>query len=101
MIVLDWILLASVGGFVAAALAASTIERNRTGTAGGRRPLSGRAPAPHGLWSVAEAAWIGARRPLGRRTGADGDGGPAGYGMAGAYDVRVRWSTERDRAGPA
>ncbi|RAI31827.1 hypothetical protein CH338_25220, partial [Rhodoplanes elegans] len=65
MIVLDWIVAVLVGGFVAAAAVEAQLYRDRKGPAARPRSGSGRVPAAHGLWSVAEAAWIGARGPQG------------------------------------
>lgn len=63
MIGLDWMLLALVASFVAAAGGASLLGRPRAAARSSRRP-----EAEHqGLWSIAEAAWVGGRRPpLGR-----------------------------------
>lgn len=63
MIGLDWMLLALVASFVAAAGGASLLGRPRAAAGSSRRP-----EADHqGLWSIAEAAWVGGRRPpLGR-----------------------------------
>lgn len=65
MVVLDWILLALVGGFAAAAAAASFVDRKWAQARLVRTPAR---PAERGLWSVAEAVWAGARPPRGLRS---------------------------------
>jgi hypothetical protein len=65
MVVLDWILLALVGGFVATAALASVLDRRRTQASLVRAPA---VPTERGLWSVAEAVWAGARPPRGLRS---------------------------------
>ncbi|MFD2182883.1 hypothetical protein [Rhodoplanes azumiensis] len=92
MIVLDWIVAALVGGFVAAAAVEAQLYRDRKTS--GARPRSERPPAAHGLWSVAEAAWIGAHGAGPRRLPAPEPDRP-GFATAGAYDVRVQWAPDR------
>ncbi|MFL9827233.1 hypothetical protein [Rhodoplanes sp. SY1] len=97
MIVLDWIVAVLVGGFVAAAAVEAQLYRDRKGLPARPPSGSGRVPAAHGLWSVAEAAWIGARGPQGpgqRRLGAPERDQP-GFAAAGTYEVRVQWTPDR------
>lgn len=109
MIVLDWIVAALVGGFVTAAAVEAQLYRDRKDRdrkRSGALVPSNRPPSARGLWSVAEAAWIGARGAASAGPGA----GPArvrrpepdrpGFAAAGTYDVRIRWAPDPGRSGP-
>lgn len=77
MVVLDWIMVALIGGFVvSAAAAASVVDRRRA-----RAAVFARTPAARGLWSMAEAVWVGAGPPRRLRS-------PAGRLLHGRLGVR-------------